>query len=136
MSKRSSEDMDNLFEDPSELIKAKKLKQPKKNKNVEKIVEIADYETAGPSNEESTNSKIAFDEVLDFQIDPAEKFNKIIRLSKTEGMGILTNSISIFRIVTKNGEESISSYQFGIKNSVIPNLIISLQKVLKEKYKK
>ena len=143
----SDEDIDALFEDedPAEIIKEKQLAKKKKvavdsakkkkTTALNKKTSAADNDDDKPSSSTGI-SKIAFDEVLQFKEDPAEKFDKIYRLSTDTGVGICSNSVALFKIYTKNKEEQISSYQFNVKNNVIPNLIEGLRKVLKLKMKK
>jgi hypothetical protein len=121
MPKRSiiDEDSDGPFEDPKDIIKEKKLKKKK-------------IEEPQPS---TSKEVLSFDEVLKYKEDPAEKFTRMIRLSKTDGIGMTNNSFAIFRIIEKDKVETISNYQFTMKYSVIPNLIQALEKIKAENAK-
>jgi hypothetical protein len=129
MAKRSSKEMDAIFEDdefeemdPKEIVKEKRLKK-KPTTVIQQAEQIAD-EAAG------TSSSI-FDEILTFSEEQQDKFQKTIQISQTEGIGVTANYVSLLRISKKNGKNEISNYQFTMKNSVIPNLIIALRKVMR-----
>jgi hypothetical protein len=120
---------DDLYADPAEIIKGKKLASKKKTAM-----------KAGPSTsckpiqvDDDEVGSIAFDEVLQYKEDSSAKYNKIIRMSPEFGMGILDNKVEFFRIVKKNEKESISGYKFGFKFSVVPNAIKAMQKALLER---
>jgi len=128
MAKRSAKELETFLEDddvdevdPREIVKEKKMKT--KKTTVTPVEDAADTDTAG------TSSSI-FDEIMVFN-DEQDKFQKTIQISPTEGIGLTSNYISLFRISKKNGKEEISAYQFNIKNSVIPNLLIALRKIIK-----
>jgi hypothetical protein len=76
---------------------------------------------------EQPTTKISFDETLAFS--ESDKYDKIIRISKGEGIGLINNDISIFKIFNKKDGEVISNYSFKFPMNTVPNMIIGLKKL-------
>jgi hypothetical protein len=127
MSKRSVMDLLSDVEandelDPKEVLREKKLKKkPTSTSKPPKPVDTLD--------EAGTSSGVVFDEIMSFSDEIGEKFTKTIQIAPTIGIGITSNNFSLFRVTSKNGKQEISSYQFTIKNAVIPNMIQALRKI-------
>jgi len=119
MSKRSSQELNDDFEEEmaSDVVLEKKLKK-KGTTPVQK--DTTSVTTAGPS------TGIKFDEVMPYNNDPAAKFDRIIRLSDSEGIGTTPTSVLFFRIMNKNNVEIISNYQFAIRKASLTNAIKAL----------
>ena len=122
MSKRSIIEtlLDDDFEeiDPKDLVKEKKLKKKPTTTVTQVVGDVASGSTVG-----------IFDEIMTFNDDQSEKLEKTIQISQTEGIGVTANTIYLLRITKKNGYPEISSFQFSIKNAVIPNLINALRNI-------
>jgi hypothetical protein len=128
MSKRTINELESFDDDVEdldlkEIVKEKKLK---KKTTTATQAETVDGDGAGTSG-----TSTIFDEIMTFDDDPTDKFQKTIQISSTEGIGVNSNNISLLRITKKNGKPEISNFQFTIKNSVIPNLIMALRKVMR-----
>src|SRR5258708_36266659 len=119
MSKRSADEIYDFSEEESaaDTLNEKKLKRKK----------LAAKKETSPAPFRG----IKFDEVMPYKANPAEKFDKVVRLSDTEGMGVTSSNVSFFRIVKKDNEEAISTYQFALKNASLANTINSLNNVYK-----
>jgi hypothetical protein len=80
---------------------------------------------------ETNKSILSFDDVFAWKDDPTEKFDHMMRISKTDGIGITlgNKTFSFFRIISKNNEETVSNYQFTMKFSTLNNLKLAINKI-------
>jgi hypothetical protein len=115
------------LEDPQEVIKAKKLKKKTPELQKKKEKKLVTSQTISTAEEPGTSKGIAFDEVLEF--NEADKFDNSIQISKGEGIGLLNNTISIFKVFKKNNVKVMSNYSFNFPVKLVPNMIIGLKRM-------